>query len=744
MSKPVKHIYDFDGFQIDVSERVLKRGGELIPLAQKSFDILFLLVERQGGIVTKDELLEKIWPGTFVEESNLAQHIYTLRKTLGSRADGEGFIATVPKRGYRFAAPVHRLEVQEATEDVAPPPAPPVEGLAETPASATPAAAIPHLPTAVSQSTGGGSRQWLVAAAFGIVLIGLVGLGGAFLKNQRQAAPNLTVSALTTTGNINAAAISPDGAYAAYATNDKPLQSTLWLEQLATANRRTVLPSAEIRYEALAFSPDGGFLYYIAVPKGAQFRSLYRISVLGGPARKLAENVGTGVAPSPSGEYLAYRGSLDERREAALFIAKNDGTEVRQLTTIHYPEMFQDPAWSPDGSMLVCGAGVSAGKQDMYALSVRVSDGAVQRISPRRWKFVGQMAWLAAGREVLMIGRETSASAHQIWRLNLDNGAAQQLTNDSNTYNRLSLAARAGTLAALQVRQVTNVWLVPANEPAQARQITVGAGGYRGGLAWTPAGKLVYESEAGSAPGISEMEGDGSNPRLLSTELTGRAYVGQPVVTPDGRYVVFVSDYQGDLHVWRMNSDGSNLLQLTHGTGEDSPACSPDGRWVYYTRLERAGADRPTIGRVSIEGGAMTELTKAFTAYPTVAPDGQTFACLYSSGPGQYPWRLAIYPIEGGEPLTIFPQAIQAQVVNWTPDGRALTYFEHPIGEAAKIWVQPVTGGAPQLLTEFAADRLFGLAWSPDGKQLACVRGLWASDVVLLKGLERGAAPPAR
>jgi eukaryotic-like serine/threonine-protein kinase len=754
MSKLGKHIFAFDEYQIDVAERVLKRRGDLVPLTQKSFEILLLLVERQGSIVTKEELMETVWPDTFVEESNLAQNIYTLRKALGPRPDGEGYIATVPRRGYRFAAPVQELIQEPKTVNQLPTlsvesPVPvsvetilpvaetvtvPVDELVSVPAPEIPQVTAP--PTSdVSDLTWAKRHHWLVMASAGVLLIGLAWVMSS-LKGTKKAGQALSVSALTTTGNISTAAISPDGKFVAYATIEQPQLGTLWIEQLATANRRTVLPAREVRYEALAFSPDGDFLYYIAVPQGERHRSLYRVSVLGGLTSRLAENVGTGVAVSPDGKQLAFRGSLDARRIAAMFIANADGSGQRELATIPYPGQFQDPAWSPDGTLLVCGIGNPRGPQGMYLVSVRLSDGAITRLSAKNWQFVGQTAWLKDGRAVLMIASETTAQPHQVWRFELADGYAQQFTNDSNTYNRLSLSAQAGLLAVLQVKRSTSVWLVPANDVSRAQQITAGAGGYRGGLAWTPEGRLVYESEAGAAPGISEMENDGRNPRLLTTELSGRAYVGDAVVTRDGRYVVFTSDYQSERHIWRMNKDGGGLLQLTNGTGEENPSCSPNGRWVYYTRLEHPGTDRPTIGCVSLEGGERSQVTQDFTAYPVIAPDGKTFACLYSPGPGQSPGRLAVYPIEGGQPLKVFPQGLQAQILSWTPDGRAVTYFENPIGAAAKIWLQPVADITPQLFTEFAADRLFGLAWSLDGKQLACVRGLWETNVVLLKGID--------
>jgi Tol biopolymer transport system component len=200
---------------------------------------------------------------------------------------------------------------------------------------------------------------------------------------------------------------------------------------------------------------------------------------------------------------------------------------------------------------------------------------------------------------------------------------------------------------------------------------------------------------------------------------------------------VFTSDLKGKRHIWRMNIDGSNSIQLTEGTGEDNPYCSPDGRWVFYTMHEKVGVNLPSIGRVSIDGGEMKRMTEAFTANPSVSPDGKLFACLQAEGPGPFPWNIAVYrvdgPVDGKHPVKIFSRPIQTQTVRWTPDGRGLTYYENPASGAAKLWIQPLDGGEPKLLAEFEADRVFGIDWSRDGKYLACVRGLWATNVVLIK-----------
>ncbi|MBA4122735.1 MAG: winged helix-turn-helix domain-containing protein [Acidobacteria bacterium] len=103
-------IYEFGKFRLDPDERLLFDGKNTIALAPKVFDTLLLLVENGGHALGKEEMMEKIWADSFVEENNLAQNISILRKTLGASAGGAKFIETVSKRGYRFITPVQVIE----------------------------------------------------------------------------------------------------------------------------------------------------------------------------------------------------------------------------------------------------------------------------------------------------------------------------------------------------------------------------------------------------------------------------------------------------------------------------------------------------------------------------------------------------------------------------------------------------------------------------------------------------------
>jgi DNA-binding winged helix-turn-helix (wHTH) protein/tetratricopeptide (TPR) repeat protein len=106
MSNSVKHFYEFGPFRIDVANRLLLRGSEPLPLAPKAVDTLLALVQHGGDVVCKDDLMKLVWPDHIVEEGNLTQNIYLLRKTLGKGSNGQEYIETLPRRGYRFVGEV--------------------------------------------------------------------------------------------------------------------------------------------------------------------------------------------------------------------------------------------------------------------------------------------------------------------------------------------------------------------------------------------------------------------------------------------------------------------------------------------------------------------------------------------------------------------------------------------------------------------------------------------------------------
>ena len=113
MHKAVNHLYEFGPFVLDPGERLLRHGVARMELPPRAFDTLLVLVEHNGRLLEKDALMRTVWGETVVEENNLTQVVYLLRKALRDGEDGTRYIETVPKRGYRFVAQVREFEPED-------------------------------------------------------------------------------------------------------------------------------------------------------------------------------------------------------------------------------------------------------------------------------------------------------------------------------------------------------------------------------------------------------------------------------------------------------------------------------------------------------------------------------------------------------------------------------------------------------------------------------------------------------
>ena len=169
MSQQATDLYEFGPFQIDTQNRLLFRDGQPVPMKPKVVETLLLLVENSGRVLEKDELIEKLWPDTFVDEANLTQNIYVLRKALTTGADAANYIETIPRRGYRFTGEVRKV-------------------------SAHPTVVTAEDGTTEATRTG---PRWLWVAV-GVALVAILGmLGFRFLSSRsKSAAPSNTIRSL--------------------------------------------------------------------------------------------------------------------------------------------------------------------------------------------------------------------------------------------------------------------------------------------------------------------------------------------------------------------------------------------------------------------------------------------------------------------------------------------------------------------------------------------------------------------
>ncbi|MFN2597247.1 MAG: hypothetical protein ABR563_08690, partial [Pyrinomonadaceae bacterium] len=389
------------------------------------------------------------------------------------------------------------------------------------------------------------------------------------------------------------------------------------------------------------------------------------------------------------------------------------------------------PSWSPDGKTIACPAilGGAGNANNRTIAAVSVADGSVRPLTAPRFIAIGRISWLHDGSGLVVVMRddETGQFNHQITYLSYPGGEAHRITRDVNIYGDVTVTDDAKALVTVQSDPSSNVWLVPVSQPAAARQITSGKLDGYCGVAWTPDGRVVFASRRIREADLWVMNADGGGQKqFMDDPYTDRF----PTVTPDGRYIVFDSIGRGggNAHVWRMDADGGNLKQLTAGGAEQAPQLSPDGRWVVY----QSGG--PSIWKVSIDGGEPSRLTDKYTGRPSVSPDGKLVACFYRDAASS-PFRLAIIPFGGGDPVKIFDTPVPVPwflAPRWTPDGRSILYVDDRGGGAANVWSQPVAGGQPAQLTNFTSDYIYSFDLSRDGRQLALARGSVSGDVVVM------------
>ena len=573
--------------------------------------------------------------------------------------------------------------------------------------------------------------------ALAVVLIFAFRWSGTETPPGRTSDPARTmkIARLTSTGTADKAAISPDGKYLVHVASENGQQS-LRVRQVSTNSDVQIVPPSDVQYAGLTFSRDGDFIYYVAADKKSSTSNLYQVPVLGGNARRLFSNVGSAVTFSPDGQQLAFIRNVPDAGEDALIVSSARGGNERKLTVRKLPNFFRFVAWSPDGKTIACGAGSFVPSYTTYVVEVALDTGREKQIGTQSWMFMGQLAWIGDGSGLILAASEQesgSFDAQQLWYVSYPKGEARRVTNDLNNYTGVSLTSDSNRLVTVQSETSANVWIVPNGDASRATRTTTAAGKKDGrdGLAFTPDGKIIYASKASGNLDLWIMNSDGTNLR----QLTENARINtHPAVSPDGRYIVFASNRTGTSNIWRTEIDGSDARQLTKGSGEDLPQCSPDGKWVVYTLL---GAGKPTLWRVSIDGGAPQELTDKYTAGAALSPDGKSLACLYREDQPNSPLKLAVLSSEGGELTRVFEASLSTAEISlvppprWTSDGRALTYVVTSAG-VSNIWLQPIDGGDPRQLTRFDADRIFSFEWSRDGKQLLVARGTVASDVVLI------------
>lgn len=725
MGDPANRAIRFDDFEIDRERRRLLRGGETVPLKSRAFDILAALVENRGELLTKDRLLEMVWEGQFVEENNLTVHVAALRKALGEKKGEHRYIVTVPGKGYRFIGQiepasgdlvverhsVQRIVIEESVEDDA----------AAAPLQLMPAPRRPWRSAGLALATVG--------------LLVFVGSAAWYYGNRaaRTASPPKYVTRnFATPGGIpQRVAISRDGRSIAFALRQNGLDS-LWVGDLDSGDSiRITQPSTRL-HTYLAFDHDKRFVYFTARDDEHPRWTLMRVPVFGGPVQELTVGVNSSLAFSPDGKQIAFvrQDAAEPEGSSLVVINAETGKDEHVLLRPKQPAGFSGHgvSWSPDGRRIAVGLKNDEGK-DCRITAVDTADSSTQVLSDTPCNPGTNFAWTADGQGLYFLEGGEENPRRRISLLPLNGSGERELTGGDLSYNAYDLSvSKAGSLAVLSVRTDPEIRMSDSLDAAVSRLI---AGGTRvsreaaNGLAFAPDGAIIFAALKDGGRVLWET-GTAGEARQLTPSLAG-AEDGQVSVTPDNRYLVFQSERSGGLQIWRADRDGSSMVQLTSGEGENSqPALTPDGQFVIYSSKVKGLS---SLWRVPAAGGKPEPVPEARGTWPDVSPDGRSIAYTIGEPHGSQKKEIAVIPIAGGVRLHTFPMPVNGIYYNrlrWSPDGTSIIYKDTVSG----LWRQPLSGEAPERLSGFENFRVFHFAFSPDGR-MAYSGGVQMREIII-------------
>jgi DNA-binding winged helix-turn-helix (wHTH) protein/Tol biopolymer transport system component len=391
---------------LDPDERLLLRGDNPVPLAPKVFETLLTLVQNAGHLIDKDHLMKVVWPDTFVEEGNLTKNIFALRKLLGRADNGQEYIETVPKRGYRFAAPV-RMTADTRTGS--------------------------QLQTPYAPLT----SRWLLAVTGVLSLLLVAGVTFWLIRAQLPSPLDLRQRQLTSDSSeygIVDGAVSPDGKYLVYADHKRIYVKHLGTGDIQTVSQPAVLKGTEVASGNWGFGwfPDST-RFVVAGGKIGGRCSIWAFAVMGGVPRKLRDDACV-CSVSPDGALIAFTRNQGNLGDREIWLMGPNGEQARRLYEADENSSFDGVRWSPDGRRLVYLKTHRATDKIEQILETRDLNGelptTIYSPAPRA------SYWLSDGRMILSLaGPDPDALACNFWELRIDKrtgrprGEPRRLTN---------------------------------------------------------------------------------------------------------------------------------------------------------------------------------------------------------------------------------------------------------------------------------------------------------------------------
>ena len=689
----------FGAFDADFRTQELRKQGVRVKLPQQSFQILQMLLEQPGELVTRDQLRQALWSGdTFVDfDHGVNNSIKRIRDALGDSAESPRYIETLPRLGYRFIGSI------DGKVDV-PTPAPiPPERNWKVKAGPTPS-------VAGAEETAAPHGRWPLTLAGVFALLLVAGTLFWFRRPQPSPAPEMKLHQLTTNSGENpvgTGAISPDGKYLAYTDLQGIHIKLIESGETQTIPQLESFKGSRVEWRIACWFPDSTrFLANLNLRRG-QHPSIWTVSVLGGTPRKLRDEA-EAWSLSRDGSLIAFATNYGSVGPREIWLMGPNGEHERKLFDTDENSSIGGAQFSPDGQRLV------------YFKSPEMSGKPGDAIETRDLK---------GGPPTTLV---SSTRLRDHWGF-LDRRLVHALALDRRLIYVLTEEGNEDTC---------NYWEMPIDPhtgkpTGNPRRMTNWAGFCLGGASVTADGKRLafMESTHKSSVYVASLQRSGM--RIASPSLlTLSEGENQPLDwTADSRAVIFNSNRNGHWGIFRQSLDADAAEPIVSGPEDALGArVSPDGAWILYATPE-------LLMRVAITGGPSQLVLAAPLRWFRCAKAPATLCVFCEQTPDRKQLIFtALDPLKGrGRELARF-DADPTAGYDWdlSPDA---SFIDIRKNREPRLSMLSLTGQEPRELIVKGWSTLINLDWAADGKGLFTSSPVERGSVLLYVDLQGNAHP---
>ena len=703
--------YAFDGFVVDCLKRSLSLNGQTVTLTAKSLDLLVLLIEERDRVLSKDEILDRVWSGKVVEENNLFRHVSRVRRALGERPGEHRYVLTVSGGGYRFVG--HVEELDDIPPRALPSPAPEIKPEIKVEDDVEPPREDQH-PS--ERPVAKPARRYVAilvaAAACAVIAATMIVLAS---RNPGKApAPTVLRQLTYDTGFPREPTWAPNGRSFAY-TSDRSGNPDIWVQDVGSQNP-VQLTSSGAAESAPAWSPDGSLLAFRST-RGEG--GVYVTSLRTRSERRIAP-LGDKPRWSPDGTALMFSSVSNGVGVPSFYVVGMDGLPPRLVR----PDLVERlgvvaAAWHPDGRISLLGkeAGqpvlVTTGLDDGREVKTLTTADFRERVRELGLE-LGDFVWSKKGDHLYFEG--TSRGLRSLWRVSVDPthqdvvAGPDRLTAGAGLDANIALAPD-GERLMFSIRSArTQLWSYPFSASSgtvsgPGAQLTSGIPGELDAAAVRDGSKFVYRVARGAQNEIWEHSMTTGTDRSVYKDNAG-GILTKPRWSESGRTLVFSRRWEAPEGVPMrtelifLDTDTNNVRTLpVPDQVRLSPTDWPRGDTIVAACQTRAAETagvcviQTSDSMTAVQGARPIARDSVRDLWnPRLSPDGRWIVFQALERRAKPTSRLYVMPAAGGPWIAVADWDAFDDKPHWSPDGGTI-YFVSNRGGASNVWGRRIDAG---------------------------------------------------